>query len=284
MFLVALHLTSLSVILWPGSSVGTPHPFQISLEGSGDGEENSNLFPTLSSLATRHPAMEYNPKHGGRSNLNTEFLNQVVKFLQENLFLIVVGATLLIIVFLIIIGAVLIHCRHKVNAYYPSSFPSKMYVDQRDKTGGTKPFMEVPEKISDVQESEEIDAGKKLQADIMRAAKGLRTLNKLFDPYQKTADEDPEDTPGKDDSIPDKRMSDLHDHKEVCQPSDNEAAALTSKLPEQAHLEEEEEEESDVHPADAGPSLGPQSHRPLSQHIYSDSAKLQLITGEKTAF
>uniref|UniRef100_UPI003AAB8562 transmembrane protein 119b n=1 Tax=Centroberyx gerrardi TaxID=166262 RepID=UPI003AAB8562 len=283
MLLMALHPIGLSLVFCISSSLATPLPLQVSLEGSADGEEPSNLAPSPSTPATGGLSSEYQTTPGGHSHLDTVFLNQLVNFLQKNLLFILVGATLLLVIFLIICGAVFMSRRRKVNAYYPSSFPSKMYVDQRDKTGGAKPFNEVPEKAPRGQEPEPVDSRKQLQADIMRAAKSLRTANKSpdvgegNDPCEKIA----EDSPKPDASTVDKELSNLLEQKEVCPPPDSEAAAAASG-PERPLTPPEQEGSSGPGPSQA--QQAQQDHRPSSQHVHSDSAPLQLITGEKTAF
>ncbi|KAF7667553.1 hypothetical protein LDENG_00057830 [Lucifuga dentata] len=254
------------------------------MEGSADEEEASNLIPSSSTPATNGLSTECQTTPGDHAHVDTDLLNQVVNFLQENLLFILVGSTFLLVIFLIICGAVFMSRRRKVNSYYPSSFPSKMYVDQRDKTGGAKPFNEVPEKPTPAQESETVDSCKQLQADIMRAAKSLRTANKSpdviegSDPGQKITDHSPEDDSKADGSILDKELSNVPEEKELCQLSDNEAAAASGSS-ELNPLEKKHPEEND--------SQEPQSgsvKRPSSLHIHSDSATLQLIAGEKTAF
>lgn len=284
MLLIAPHLIGLSVVFCISSSLATPLPVQILQEGSADEEESINLVPSTSTPATGGLSSEYQTTPGGHAHLDADFLTQVVKFLQENLLFILVGSVFLLIIFIIICGAVFMSRRSKVNSYYPSSFPSKMYVDQRDKTGGAKPFHEVPEKPALEQESEPVDSCKQLQADIMRAAKSLRTANKSpdvtegSDPRQKITDQSPTDDSKADGSILDKELSNLPEEKELCQPSDNEAAAASGSS-ELNPPEKTRPEEKDSQEPRSGPGL-----RPSSLHIHSDSATLQLIAGEKTAF
>lgn len=278
---MALHLTGLCVVFCISSSSATPLPFYSSVEGSTDEEDLGNF---TSFLPTSNSSSEYQTTPVGPTHVEMDFLSQVVNFLEENVLLILVVGSFILLVFLIICGAIFMSRRRKVNAYYPSSFPSKMYVDHRDKTGGAKPFNEVPEKPVPEQQSEPVDSHKQLQADIMRAAKSLRTPNKCVDaaersdPSQKVADHSPEDSSEPDGSILDQQLPHLPEEKEQCELSEREAAAAAGSPelnpPEQPHKEEDDSQE---------PLTG-RSLRPSSLHIHNDSATLQLIAGEKTAF
>lgn len=275
---MALHQIGLCVVLCISSRLATPLPLYSYVEGSTDEEELINL---TSFLPSNTWSSEYQTTPADSIHVETDFLSQLVNFLEENMLLILVSATFILLVFLIICGAVFMSRRRKVNAYYPSSFPSKMYVDHSDKTGGTKPFNEVPEKPAPEQESESVDSHKQLQADIMRAAKSLRTPNKCADaadgsdPSQKVADQCPEDSSKPDGSNLDQQLPTLPEEKELCELSDSEAAgSLVLNPPEQALPEEDDSQE---------PSTG-KSLRPSSLHIHNDSATLQLIAGAKTAF
>uniref|UniRef100_A0A8C4I6J4 Transmembrane protein 119b n=2 Tax=Dicentrarchus labrax TaxID=13489 RepID=A0A8C4I6J4_DICLA len=276
---MALRLIGLSVVFFISRSSATPLPFYSSLEGSTDEEELSNI---TSFLPTSNVSSEYQTTPVGPTHVESDFLSQVVNFLQENMLLILVAGTFILLVFLIICGAIFMSRRRKVNAYYPSSFPSKMYVDHRDKTGGAKPFNEVPEKPAPEQKSETVDSHKQLQADIMRAAKSLRTPNKSVDAAegggssQKVADHSPEDSSKPDGSILDQQLPSLPEEKELCELSESEAAASAGSP--QLNAPEDPEEDDSREP------LTGRSLRPSSLHIHNDSATLQLIAGEKTAF
>uniref|UniRef100_A0A8C9YNC7 Transmembrane protein 119b n=1 Tax=Sander lucioperca TaxID=283035 RepID=A0A8C9YNC7_SANLU len=248
---MALRLIGLCVVFCISSSLATPLPFYSSLEGSTDEEELSNF---TSSLPTSNLSSEYQTTPVGPTHVETDFLNQVVDFLEENMLLILVAGSFILLLFLIICGSIIMSRRRKVNAYYPSSYPSKMYVDHRDKNGGAKLFNEVPEKHAPEQESEPVDSHKQLQADIMRATKRLRTPNKCVDA----------------------QLPSLPEEKELCEFSESEEAAGSPELnpPEQLHPEE----------ANLQEPLTGRSLRPSSLHIHNDSATLQLIAGDKTAF
>ncbi|XP_034047981.1 transmembrane protein 119b [Thalassophryne amazonica] len=280
---MALHLIGLSVVLCISRTFSTPLPLQPLLEGSTDEDELSNSIPITSTLATTNLS-DFQTTPGGPARGDTNFLGEAVNFLQENLFLILVVTTIALAILLVICGAILMSRRHKVNAYYPSSFPSKMYVDHKDKTGGVRLFNEVPEKPAPEQESEPLDSHKQLQEDIMRAAKSLRAANKSVDvaegndPSQKV-DQSSEGSFKADGSIREEEISNVPEEEKLCQLTDH-GAAPTDSSSEPIHPEQAQPQPED--PQDE-PSCG-RSLRPSSLHLHGDSAKLQLIAGEKTAF
>lgn len=286
---MALHYIGLCVVFGISCSLAKPLITYGPVEGSTDEEELINFTSSVSS--TNNFSSEYQTTPVGPTHVETDFLSQVVKFLEENMLLILVASTFILLVFLIISGAIFMSHRRKVNAYYPSSFPSKMYVDHRDKTGGTKLFNEVPEKPATEQETEPVDSHKQLQEDIMRAAKSLRTPNKSVDAAgrsdhsQKAADQSPEDSSKPDDSILDQQLPSPPEEEQYDLP-DSEGAAVDgspqSSPSDQPRLGDSEQfdPEKDV---SQEPLIG-RSLRPSSLHIHNDSATLQLIAGEKTAF
>lgn len=263
-----VHFIGLSIGFCLSHTLATPLALFSSVEGSADEEE---LFNVTSFLPTTYLFSEPHTTPAGPAHVNTDVLKQVEDFLRENTLLILVSITLVFLIFLIICGACFMSRRRKVNAYYPSSFPSKMYVDHRDKTGGTKPFNEVPEKTSLEQQSEPLDSHKQLQADIMRAARSLRTPTKFAVDENDLKEEDSEEIPKTRDSILDTLLPSLPEEKEPSQLSDSEATAVSS-----------EENLSDKN--DSQDPLINRSLRPSSLHIHNDTATLQLIAGEKTAF
>uniref|UniRef100_A0A8B9CXF2 Transmembrane protein 119 n=1 Tax=Anser brachyrhynchus TaxID=132585 RepID=A0A8B9CXF2_9AVES len=124
--------------------------------GSGDGDE----------VSAAPPARPVTPGPGPTVGdaAGTEYMLLVV----------VVGSLAFVLLF-IICAAVIVRQKHKASAYYPSSFPKKKYVDQRDKAGGTRAFSEVPEKAPDPGAEEPLDCSRQLQADILAAAQSLKS-------------------------------------------------------------------------------------------------------------
>uniref|UniRef100_A0A3Q2EI75 Transmembrane protein 119b n=1 Tax=Cyprinodon variegatus TaxID=28743 RepID=A0A3Q2EI75_CYPVA len=171
----ALYPISLCLVFCLSRSLATHLPLYSPLEGSTDEEElsyiNSSVFtgvhPTEYQTTPPEPSQE-------QRTLPTEFAT----FLEENMLLILVSTILIFLTFLITCGAFFMSRRLKVNSYHPCSFPSKMYVDHQDKTGGTKIFCEVQGKVVPELELEAVDSNKQLQEEILRAASSLRTPKK----------------------------------------------------------------------------------------------------------
>lgn len=270
MLLMACHLIGLCSVFCISSCWATPLPLYTSPEGNTGEEELSN---STYILRTGNFSSDYRPTPADPTHVETDFVRQAVDFLEENMLLIIVSSVFILVLFLITCGAIFMSHRHKVSAYYPSSFATKMYVDHRDKTGGAKLFNEVPEKTTPEQQSEPVDSHKQLQADIMRAAKSLRTPNKPTEATEgsssseKAADHRSEDGCTPDSSILEQQTPNPPDTKE---PSEGDAAAYSPEPNPQGDSSQEHM---------AGRSL-----RPSSLHIHNDSTTLQLIAGDKTAF
>ncbi|NWU93523.1 TM119 protein, partial [Upupa epops] len=115
--------------------------------GSGDGEEVSVSVPSSSSPSTPPATV---PPLGTTAVTNSSsprgLLDGLVGFFKESVLLLVVVGSLVLVLLFIVCAAVVVRHKHKASAYYPSAFPGKKYVDQRDKTGGSREFNRGPEK------------------------------------------------------------------------------------------------------------------------------------------
>lgn len=144
--------------------------------GSGDGEEVSATPPVRRMTPGTGPTVG---DAVGTTVTNSSapggMLDGLVDFFKEYMLLVVVVGSLAFVLLFIICAAVIVRQKHKASAYYPSSFPKKKYVDQRDKAGGARAFSEVPEKAPDPGAEEPLDCGRQLQADILAAAQNLKS-------------------------------------------------------------------------------------------------------------
>ncbi|XP_067296253.1 transmembrane protein 119b [Pseudorasbora parva] len=153
---------------------GTPVIFNDSMEGSGQWDsESTELIATPSISSFLNESVKTTSIYGEKHTKS--FFNQVVDFLQDNHLPIIVITTLLFLILTILCSAAILSRRRKVSTYYPCAFPSKMYVDERDKTGGVRVFNEVAEKANTSSSEEPVNSVKQLQKDIMLATKNLRT-------------------------------------------------------------------------------------------------------------
>lgn len=168
-------LIGLSVtLLTRHTTNGTPVIFNDSVEGSGQFDsESTDLIATPSISSFLNESVKTTSIYGEKHTKS--LLNQVVDFLQDNHLPIIVITTLLLLILTILCSAAILSRRRKVSTYYPCAFPSKMYVDERDKTGGVRIFNEVPEKSNTSSSEEPVNSVRKLQEDIMLATKNLRT-------------------------------------------------------------------------------------------------------------
>ncbi|XP_061657928.1 transmembrane protein 119b [Syngnathoides biaculeatus] len=211
-----------------------------SAEGSADFEE-----PDVVTASVGPP---------DRRSATSHFLVQMVDFLRDHMFSVLAAVSLLLILALAACAVVFLTRRRRGNAYYPSSYPAKMYVDQLDKNGGVRGFREVLDKKKEPAsdgDSEPVDSHKQLQADIVRAAKSLRTPTRTL-----------EDASKKDESPPSPVA---------------ERAGEAVGPPPGGDATNEPGHESRV-------AAAVKDLRPPSLHLHNDSATLQLIAGEKTAF
>lgn len=144
--------------------------------GSGDGEEVSAAPPIHRVTPGTGPTLG---DAAGTTVTNSSapggMLDGLVDFFKEYMLLVVVVGSLAFVLLFIICAAVIVRQKHKASAYYPSSFPKKKYVDQRDKAGGARAFSEVPEKAPDPSAEEPLDCSRQLQADILAAAQNLKS-------------------------------------------------------------------------------------------------------------
>ncbi|XP_008422413.1 transmembrane protein 119b isoform X2 [Poecilia reticulata] len=271
----ALRPISLCVLFCISRSLATHLPLYGPLEGSTDEEEfgliNSSAVPRVH--PTEYQTTPPEPSREGRN------LSEFTRFLEENMLLILVSSTLIFLTLLVTCGAFFMSRRLKVNSYHPCSFPSKMYVDHQDKTGGTKPFNEVQAKAAPELEMEPVDSNKQLQAEILRAASSLRTPTKCpqaAESSESAADPSPEGDSKPDHSVREQQLPTLpeEEQRELPDSREAEAAGLESDHPEHLHPGDGDSEE---------PPTG-RSLRPSSLHIHNETATLQLIAGEKTAF
>lgn len=274
----ARHVIGLCTLLCSSTSA-TPLSFYTFLEGSSGGEELGNFTDVLNNSSF---SSDYQTTPTGPTHVEMDFLSKTISFLEENMLLIIVSSVFILLLFLITCGAAFMSRRHKVNAYYPSSFPSKMYVDRRDKTGGARPFRDVPEKPAPEQQPEPVDFHKQLQADITRAARSLRTPTKPADAAeaagssQNAADHRAEDSWEPARSVLEQRRPDGPAEAEA--EAEGEAASPEISPPQLPHPQQVEQED------DSHKCVSSRTLRPSSLHLHNDSATLQLIAGEKTAF
>lgn len=159
-------------------SVSLPASFLEDVAGSGEAEGSSASSPSL--LLPRTPAFSPTPGRPQPTALDgpvppTNLLEGIMDFFRQYVMLIAVVGSLTFLIMFIICAALITRQKHKATAYYPSSFPEKKYVDQRDRAGGPRAFSEVPDRAPDSRPEEGLDSTQQLQADILAATQNLRS-------------------------------------------------------------------------------------------------------------
>ncbi|XP_054450351.1 transmembrane protein 119 [Pteronotus mesoamericanus] len=146
--------------------------------GSGEADGASASSPSL--LPPRTPALSATsvgpqPTPLAGPQPPTNFLDGIVDFFRQYVMLIAVVGSLVFLIMFIVCAALITRQKHKASAYYPSSFPKKKYVDQRDRAGGPQAFSEVPDRAPDSRPEEALDSSQQLQADILAATQNLKS-------------------------------------------------------------------------------------------------------------
>ncbi|KAF6083317.1 transmembrane protein 119 [Phyllostomus discolor] len=159
-------------------SVPLQDTFSEDLGGSGEADGSSASSPSLpppQTPALSPTAVGPQPTPPAGPKPPTNFLDGIVDFFRQYVMLIAVVGSLVFLVMFIVCAALITRQKHKASAYYPSSFPKKKYVDQRDRAGGPQAFSEVPDRAPDGRSEEALDSSQQLQADILAATQNLRS-------------------------------------------------------------------------------------------------------------
>lgn len=180
--MVPCFLLSLLLLVRPVAvvaySVSLPASFLEDVAGSGEAEGSSASSPSL--VPPRTPAFSPTPGRPQPTALEgplppTNLLDGIMDFFRQYVMLIAVVGSLTFLIMFIVCAALITRQKHKATAYYPSSFPEKKYVDQRDRAGGPRAFSEVPDRAPDSRPEEGLDSTQQLQADILAATQNLRS-------------------------------------------------------------------------------------------------------------
>lgn len=159
-------------------SVPLQDTFPEDLGGSGEADGSSASSPSLPppqapALSPTAAGPQPSPPAGPKPPTN--FLDGIVDFFRQYVMLIAVVGSLVLLLMFIVCAALITRQKHKASAYYPSSFPKKKYVDQRDRAGGPQAFSEVPDRAPDGRPEEALDSSQQLQADILAATQNLKS-------------------------------------------------------------------------------------------------------------
>ncbi|XP_058137475.1 transmembrane protein 119 [Dasypus novemcinctus] len=176
--LVACALLLLSAVPAAAHSIALQPTFPEDVVGSGEAEGSSASSP--SPPPSRSPALGPTsagpqPTGAGGPAPPTNLLDGIVDFFRQYAMLIAVVGSLALLLMFIVCAAVVTRQKHKASAYYPSSFPKKKYVDQRDRAGGPCAFSEVPDRAPDGRAEDALDSSQQLQADILAASQNLKS-------------------------------------------------------------------------------------------------------------
>ncbi|XDV20743.1 hypothetical protein PO909_026009 [Leuciscus waleckii] len=254
-------LIGLSVtLLTRHTANGTPVILNDSMESSGQWEsESTDPIPTPSISSLLNESVKttsiYEEKH------TKSFLNQMVDFLQENHLPIIVITTLLFLILTILCSAAILSRRRKVSTYYPCAFPSKMYVDERDKTGGVRIFNEVPEKANTRPTEEPVNSARQLQEDIMLATKNLRTPAKT--PWKE-----------KNETAEDQKSADDEECPQCDKSQENGCGLLEDKTTNQSAIEDSVEKSSPSRSQDSVPACDMENTDPSDSGLPEESKHL----------
>ncbi|XP_051888179.1 transmembrane protein 119b [Pristis pectinata] len=120
---------------------------------------------TTSVAYTSSPAVT-SAKPGLLGTIIMEFISQYAVF--------IIIAAVALVLLLIIVCTVIFMKLSKASAYYPSSYPTKKYVDEQDKRGSSKNFEEVTGMVSDEPKEDTINSTEQLQANILSATHNLK--------------------------------------------------------------------------------------------------------------
>ncbi|XP_069070885.1 transmembrane protein 119 [Pleurodeles waltl] len=149
-------------------------------DNGGSGDYPVGTLPTSplnNVLSTDIPEDEIKNSYNGTTT-GKNILDGILDFFKEYMLLMIVVGSLVFMMIFIVCAAVIVRQKNQATAYYPSSFPKKKYVDEKDKCGGSQAISEVPEKGSDTKPEESVDCTKKLQADIVAVAHNLKSPSK----------------------------------------------------------------------------------------------------------